>query len=263
MDPRQLERYSRHILLPEFDIAGQERLSRAAVLIVGAGGLGSPAAMYLASSGVGHLILNDDDVVDLGNLQRQILHGAADIGRLKVDSARDRLRTLNPEVRVTAIPRRLDGQGLEREVRGVQLVLDCSDNFPTRHALNAACVRARVPLIWGAAIQLQGQVTTFDHRRADSPCLACLYPDQPETDAGDCAASGVLAPTAGIVGCIMAAEALKLLVGIGDTLCGRVLLLDIAAMEPRQIRLQRDPGCAVCGRAASAHGSPAVSGGRL
>jgi adenylyltransferase/sulfurtransferase len=164
---------------------------------------------------------------------------------------------------VTALDKRLDGKELEREARGAQVVLDCSDNFPTRYALNAACVRARVPLVWGAAIRMQGQITTFDHRRTDSPCLACFYPDQPEADGGGCAASGVLAPAAGIVGCMMAAEALKLVVGFGDTLCGRVLLLDIAAMQPRHVRLTRDPACPVCGPQAGTCGSSAVSGNRL
>jgi molybdopterin/thiamine biosynthesis adenylyltransferase len=248
MDHRQLERYSRHLLLPEIDVAGQDRLLGAAVWIVGAGGLGSPAAMYLASSGVGRIVISDDDVVDLGNLQRQILHDTAGVGLPKVESARRRLRALNPDVEVRALAGRLDARALERDLDGVDVVLDCSDNFATRFDLNAACVRRRRPLVWGAAIRFQGQVTVFDAGRAASPCLACLYPARADAeDGGGCASMGVLAPLTGIIGCVMAAETLKILLGFGDTLCGRLLTLDAARMEWREAQLPRDPACGVCG----------------
>jgi molybdopterin/thiamine biosynthesis adenylyltransferase len=246
VDALKLERYSRHLLLPDIDLPGQERLLRSSAMIIGAGGLGSPAAMYLASSGVAHLVINDDDAVDLGNLQRQILHGTSDIGRPKVVSAADRLRDLNPEVRITTIPKRLDAEALEREIRRVDVVLDCSDNFPTRFDLNAACLRTRVPLVWGAAIGMRAQITTFDPRREHSPCLGCLYPGQGSETDGGCAAQGVFAPITGIVGSAMAAEGLKILLGIGDTLCGRLLVLDALEMAWRQIDLTRDPRCPVC-----------------
>ncbi len=244
MDRDQLQRYSRHILLPQIDLAGQERLLHATALIVGLGGLGSPAAMYLAASGVGRLVLNDHDVVELGNLQRQILHATPDLGRRKTESARDRLGALNPGIDLRMIERRMDAAELAHEVARADVVLDATDNFDARFALNRVCVGRRIPLVWGAVIRMQGQATTFDFRRDNSPCLSCLYPEQVQADADeDCAAGGVLAPVAGIIGSIMAAEALKVLLGTGDTLHGRLLSFDAAGMEWRQSRLSRDPHC--------------------
>lgn len=244
MEREQLERYSRHILLPDIDIAGQERLLASSVLIVGLGGLGSPAAMYLAGSGVGHLLLNDHDVVDLGNLQRQIIHGTPDVGRAKTASARDRLQSLNPDIRVSTLDAPLAADSLARTLGEVDLVLDATDNFPTRFALNAACIATGTPLVWGAAIRLQGHATTFDFRRPDSPCLACLYPEPGQgEDLDSCAERGVFAPVPGIIGCLMAAEALKLLLGLGDTLCGRLVQFNAATMDWRESRLHRDPHC--------------------
>ncbi|MDR2877797.1 MAG: HesA/MoeB/ThiF family protein, partial [Chromatiales bacterium] len=191
MDPAQLERYSRHLLLPEIDFAGQQQLMNSSVLIVGAGGLGSPAAMYLAASGIGHLVLADHDHVDLGNLQRQLLHSTADIGRPKTESGRDRLLAINPEVRVETIAVRLDRETMTKKAAEVSVVLDATDNFETRFALNLACIAAGKPLVLGAAARLQGQLTVFDHRRDDSPCLTCLYPDEEDADTPDCVAGGV------------------------------------------------------------------------
>ncbi len=244
MDREQLQRYSRHILLPQVDIAGQERLLGATALIIGLGGLGSPAAMYLAASGVGHLILNDHDDVELGNLQRQILHSTADLGRRKTESARNKLQALNPGIELTALDRQLPGPELARQVASADVVLDATDNFTARFAVNRTCAAAQTPLVWGAVIRMQGQTSTFDFRRSDSPCLACLYPEQDHGETEDsCAASGVLAPLAGIIGCIMATEALKVLLDLGDTLCGRLALIDAADMTWRQIRLPKDPHC--------------------
>lgn len=244
MDRTRLQRYSRHILLPEIDISGQQRLLDARVLIVGLGGLGSPIAMYLAASGVGHLILNDDDDVELGNLQRQIVHATPDLGRRKTASARDRLASLNPDIRCTTIDRRLTTDELAGQIHDVDLVIDATDNFGTRFNLSDACLAAGKPLVWGAVIRLQGQATVFDYRRPDSPCLACLYPEQAAADSDQsCVEGGVLAPVAGIVGCVMATEALKLLIGLGDTLFRRLLQLDARGMNWRQSRLARDPYC--------------------
>jgi molybdopterin-synthase adenylyltransferase len=214
------------------------------VLVIGLGGLGSPAAMYLAASGVGRLVLSDHDEVELANLQRQVAHSTADLGRRKTASARDRLLALNPGIEVATIAHRLEGAGLAQAIADAGVVLDATDNFGSRFAINRACAAARVPLVWGAAIRLQGQASTFDFRRADSPCLACLYPEQEAVEAADsCAASGVLAPLAGLVGCVMATEALKVLLGLGDTLCGRLVQIDAAAMRWRQSVLPRDPQC--------------------
>lgn len=248
MDHEQLQRYSRHLLLPEIDIEGQRRLLDATVFIVGAGGLGSPAATYLASSGVGHLIIGDHDHVDLGNLQRQILHATPDLGRAKTDSARDRLQAINPGIRISTIPSRLNRIAMEHEAGRADVVLDASDNFDTRFTLNAACLAQRKPLVWGAAIRLQGQISCFDHRRADSPCLNCLYPERDDNLGGEsCAASGVLAPLTGVIGSMMAVVTLKILLGLGDTLCGRLLRFDAARMTWQTSSLQRDPQCASCG----------------
>jgi len=247
MNDQQLLRYSRHILLPEFGVEGQERLLRSNVLILGAGGLGSPAALYLASAGVGSLTLVDGDEVDLTNLQRQILHVTRSVGRAKVESGRDTLAALNPEVEVIARRERLEGPRLEEVVAGVDLVLDCSDNFATRHAVNRACVRLRKPLVSGAAVRFDGQVSVFDLRRPDSPCYGCLFPEDAGAEELRCAVMGVFAPVTGIVGTTQAAEALKVLAGVGEPLVGRLMILDALAMEWRTIRLKKDPGCKVCG----------------
>ncbi len=247
MNDQQLLRYSRHILLPEFGVEGQERLLRAHVLVLGAGGLGSPAALYLASAGVGSLTLVDGDEVDLTNLQRQILHVTGSVGRAKVESGRDTLAALNPEVEVIARRERLEGPRLAELVAGVDLVLDCSDNFATRHAVNRACVSLHKPLVSGAAVRFDGQVSVFDLRRADSPCYGCLFPEDAGAEELRCAVMGVFAPVTGIVGTTQAAEALKVLAGIGEPLVGRLMILDALAMEWRTIRLKKDPGCKVCG----------------
>lgn len=247
MNDDQLLRYSRHILLPEIGFEGQDAIVNSRVLVVGAGGLGSPAAMYLAAAGVGTLVLCDGDTVDLTNLQRQILHSVEGVGRLKVESGRDTLLRLNPEVRIETMALRLEGQALLEQVALADVVLDCSDNFATRHAINRACVHHRKPLVSGAAIRFDGQVSVFDLSQSDSPCYHCLFPEGQEVDEVRCAVMGVFAPLTGIIGATQAAEALKVLVGCGVTLDGRLLLLDGLAMEWRSITLGRDPMCAVCG----------------
>ena len=246
MNDPQLLRYSRHILLPEIGIEGQEALIDSRVLVVGAGGLGSPAAMYLAAAGVGTIVLCDDDEVDLTNLQRQILHTEAAIGRPKVESGKDSLLRLNPMVVVEAVHARLAGEALEAQVQAADVVLDCSDNFATRHAINRACARHRRPLVSGAAIRFDGQVSVFDLRQDDSPCYHCLFPEAQDVEEMRCAVMGVFAPLTGIIGATQAAEALKLIVGCGVSLDGRLLLLDGLAMEWRSISLGRDPDCPVC-----------------
>jgi molybdopterin-synthase adenylyltransferase len=251
MNDEQLLRYSRHILLPEIGIEGQEKLLAARVLVIGAGGLGSPVALYLASAGIGHLILCDDEVVDLTNLQRQIVHRNASIGRKKVDSARDTLSAINPQASVETVAERVDEKRLEALAARADVIVDGSDNFATRHAANRVCVRLRKPLVSGAAVRFDGQVAVFDLRVADSACYACLFPEQGETEEMRCAVMGVFAPLTGIVGSIQAAETLKVLTGAGDTLNGRLLLLDALAMELRTIKLARDPACAVCGAGGS------------
>jgi adenylyltransferase/sulfurtransferase len=246
VNDEQLLRYSRHILLPQLGIEGQERLLAARALVVGAGGLGSPAAMYLASAGIGTLVLADGDAVDLTNLQRQILHRTASVGRPKALSGRDTLAEINPDVDIVALEQRLDGPALEAEVAAADVVLDCSDNFATRHAINRACVKHRRPLVSGAAIRFDGQVSVFDLREAKSPCYNCLFPEGREAEEVRCAVMGVFAPLTGIIGTTQAAEALKLLAGCGESLSGRLLLLDGLAMEWRSIALGKDPGCPVC-----------------
>ncbi len=249
MNDERLLRYSRHILLDGFDIAGQERLIQARVLIVGAGGLGCAAAMYLAASGVGTLIIADDDVVDISNLQRQIGHSTADIGRAKVNSLADRLRALNPNVNVVPLHARLLGSALRETVGSVDTVLDCSDNFMTRHAINRACVAQQKPLVSGAAIRFEGQVVVFN-QAADSPCYACLYGEQPEEDDTlSCSELGVLAPLVGVVGSLQTAEALRLLVGFGKKESKKdccLHVIDLRCMEWRSITLKKDPQCTVC-----------------
>jgi adenylyltransferase/sulfurtransferase len=246
MTDDQLLRYSRHILLPELGIEGQDRVVAAHALIVGAGGLGSPAALYLASAGVGRITLADGDAVDLTNLQRQILHGTPSIGRPKAVSGREALRRLNPEVQVVACEQRLEGEALDAAVAQSDVVLDCSDNFATRHAVNRACVRHRRPLVSGAAVRFDGQISVFDLRSDASPCYACLFPEDAEPEEVRCAVMGVFAPLTGIVGSVQAAEALKLVAGIGEALVGRLVLLDALRMEWRTVGMRRDPACAVC-----------------
>lgn len=246
MNDNQLLRYSRHILLPEIGVEGQEALLAARVLVLGAGGLGSPAAMYLAGAGIGTLVLCDNDRVDLTNLQRQILHTAESVGDLKVESGKRTLHRLNPEARVETLALRLEGEVLDEQVALADVVLDCSDNFATRHAVNRACVRYRKPLVSGAAIRFDGQVSVFD-LRGDGPCYHCLFPEGEDVEEVRCAVMGVFAPLTGIVGATQAAEALKLIIGCGRPLSGRLLLLDGLAMEWRSIGIVRDPGCTVCG----------------
>ena len=242
----QILRYSRHILLPEVGIEGQEKLLGAHALVVGAGGLGSPAAMYLASGGVGHITLADGDSVDLTNLQRQILHTTASVGRAKAYSGKDTLTQLNPEIEIAAVSERLEGKRLADIIAGVDVVLDCCDNFATRHAVNRACVEHRKPLVSGAAVRFDGQVSVYDLRRKDAPCYNCLFPEDTEAEETRCAVMGVFAPLTGIIGTVQAAEALKLLCGAGETLNGRLLLLDGLRMEWRSIKLSKDPACKVC-----------------
>ena len=246
MNDEQLLRYSRHILLPQIGIEGQAKLLAARALVIGAGGLGSPIALYLASAGVGTLTLCDDETVDLTNLQRQIVHRTEAVGRKKVDSARATLGAINPEVQVVGLAERVDQARIETLARDHDVVIDGSDNFATRHAVNRACVKLRKPLVSGAAVRFDGQVAVFDLRVADSPCYACLFPEDGESEDVRCAVMGVFAPLTGIVGSIQAAEALKLLAGAGETLAGRLLLLDALSMQVRTIRLARDSGCSVC-----------------
>jgi len=246
LSDEQLLRYSRHILLPELGIEGQQKLLAAHVLVVGAGGLGSPASLYLAASGVGCITLCDHDKVDLTNLQRQIVHQTDSIGIQKVDSARRTLQRINPEVRVVALAERVQGARLEELVQRADLVVDATDNFATRHEINRACVRFRRPLVSGAAVRFDGQVTVFDLRRDGSPCYNCLFPEGADAEEMRCAVMGVFAPLVGIIGSIQAAEALKLIVGMGEPLHARLLLLDALTMHTRSVKLSRDPGCAVC-----------------
>jgi adenylyltransferase/sulfurtransferase len=246
MDDSQLLRYSRHILLPEIGIESQQSFLDAHVLILGAGGLGSPAAMFLAASGVGTITLCDDDQVDLTNLQRQLAHRTASIGVAKVESAQQTLHAINPEVHVRKVQERADEARLTTLVAEADIVLDCSDNFPTRYALNRVCAAARKPLVSGAATRFDGQVSVFDFRRPASPCYNCLYPEDSEAEETRCAVMGVFAPLVGIVGSMQAAEALKLLAGIDGTLHGRLLTLDALTMQPRVLKLARDPQCSVC-----------------
>lgn len=247
MDDSQLLRYSRHILLPEIGIEGQQAFVDASVLILGAGGLGSPAAMFLATSGVGTITLCDDDTVDLTNLQRQLAHRTDSIGTAKVESARQTLNAINPEIRVLSLQERASESRLGELVSEVDIVLDCSDNFPTRYALNRVCAASGTPLVSGAATRFEGQVSVFDFRRPGSPCYNCLYPEDTEAEETRCAVMGVFAPLVGIIGSIQAAEALKLLARIDSTLHGRLLTLDALTMQPRVMKLARDPHCAVCG----------------
>jgi molybdopterin/thiamine biosynthesis adenylyltransferase len=246
MNDNQLLRYSRHILLDEIGIEGQARLLASHALVIGAGGLGSPAALYLASSGVGRITLVDDDVVDLTNLQRQIMHATARVGQPKAESGRQALIELNPEIDVVALRERAGPARLLELARSASVVLDCSDNFATRHAVNRACVAAGVPLVAGAVIRFDGQISVFDPRAPGSPCYACLFPEDGKFEDVACSTMGVFAPLVGVIGAMQAAEAMKLLVGIGQSLAGRLLLLDGRAMEWTSIGVARNPACPVC-----------------
>ncbi|MCV4285928.1 molybdopterin-synthase adenylyltransferase MoeB [Pseudomonas capsici] len=245
---QELLRYSRQILLQHVDIEGQIRLKSSRALIVGLGGLGSPVALYLAAAGVGELHLADFDSVDLTNLQRQVIHDSQSIGQAKVDSAMARLTAINPEVTLVAHRTALDADSLNAAVQGVDLVLDCSDNFSTREAVNAACVAVGKPLVSGAAIRLEGQLSVFDPRRAESPCYHCLYGRGSEAEL-TCSEAGVIGPLVGLVGSLQALEALKLLAGFGEPLVGRLLLIDALSTRFRELKVRRDPACGVCGAA--------------
>jgi len=247
----QLLRYSRHILLDALGIEGQQRILDSHAVLIGVGGLGSPAALYLASAGIGRLTLVDDDTVDLTNLQRQILHTEARVGMAKTESGKIGLAALNPTVDVQILQKRLAGEALSQLIASADIVLDCCDNFATRHAINRACVHHRKPLVSGAAIRFDGQVSVYDLRRDDAPCYHCLFPEGDEAEEVRCAVMGVFAPLTGIVGSMQAAEALKLASGIGESLTGRLLLLDALAMSWRSVKFSRDPDCAVCRRDAA------------
>src|SRR5215471_18745011 len=254
MDDTQLLRYSRHILLDEIGVEGQRRLLAARALIVGAGGLGSPAALYLGSAGVGRITLVDHDRVDLTNLQRQIAHSLARVGVPKAESAARAIAAINPEVRVDAQVRLADDESLDGWVSGADVVLDCSDNFKTRQAVNAACVRHRVPLVAGAAIRFDGQISVYDTRDPSCPCYACVFPPDAAFDEVACATLGVFAPLVGLIGTMQAAEALKLLAGITPSLAGRLQMVDARSMQWSEMRLARQPDCPVCGTARAAVG---------
>lgn len=247
MNDEQLLRYSRHILLPEIGVDGQERLRASRMLVVGAGGLGCPSALYLAASGVGHLVVADADRVDLTNLQRQILYRQDSVGTRKVEAAHAALSATNPEIDVVPLALRLEGEVLDEQVAAADVVLDCSDNFATRHAVNRACVRHAKPLVSGAAIRFDGQVSVFDLRDPGAPCYACLFPEDGEIEEVQCAVMGVFAPLTGAIGALQAAEAIKLITGAGEPLSTKLLMLDAARGEFRTVRLKKDPDCAVCG----------------
>jgi molybdopterin/thiamine biosynthesis adenylyltransferase len=245
VNDEQLLRYSRHILLPEIGIEGQERLRGASALVVGAGGLGCPAALYLATSGIGRLTLADPDKVDLTNLQRQILYRTESVGKVKVEAARDALSAINPDVQVSVLQKKLLGAELDALVQKADVVLDCSDNFATRHAVNRACVRHRKPLVAAAAIRFDGQLMVFDLRKKDSPCYACLFPEDGEVEEVQCSVMGVLAPLTGMLGALQAMEAVKLVSGAGAPLEGLVNF-DARDAQWRASRTRRDPQCRTC-----------------
>jgi len=249
MNDEQLLRYSRQIMLPQLDVLGQQKLLDATVLVMGLGGLGSPVAMYLAAAGVGHLILVDFDEVDTSNLQRQIIHFESRIGQSKVASAKQTLQAINSEIKITTIAEKLSPQRLNDYIKTVDCVVDGTDNFEARFAINAACVEFQIPLVSGAAIRFEGQVSVFTNK-LNTPCYQCLYPDTGEELEQTCSENGILAPVVGIIGSIQATEVLKLLAGIGKTLQSRLLLLDAYTMEWRTIKLKQDPHCSICGTAA-------------
>ena len=246
MKDEQLLRFSRQIMLPTMDVAGQQELVDATVLIVGMGGLGCPAAMYLSAAGVGHLVIADDDTVEITNLQRQIAHEQSTLGESKVSSAEATLKGLNPDVRITQIKNRLEGDLLEQAVVSADVVVDASDNFNTRFAVNQSCLKNKKPLVSGAAIRMEGQVAVFDSENPESPCYQCLYSECDDDDAS-CSQNGVMAPLVGIIGSVQAMETIKLITGIGNSLVGRLLLLDATAMQWREMKLPRDPSCPACG----------------
>ena len=246
MNDDQLLRYARHILLDELGIEGQEKLLAAKVLVVGAGGLGSPTAMYLASAGIGHIILADHDTVEISNLQRQILHTTDRLGHFKAESGRQTMLALDPSIKVETRTLRMDQTSLDEEIRSVDLVVDCTDNFATRHAINRGCVMHQKPLVSGAAIRFEGQISVFDPRLPDAPCYHCLFPEAEDVEPVSCATTGVFAPLVGIIGSMQAAEAIKVLAGIGTPLAGRLLILDALDMQWHSVRIRRDPGCGVC-----------------
>ena len=246
MKDEQLLRFSRQIMLPTMDVAGQQELVDATVLIVGMGGLGCPAAMYLSAAGVGHLVIADDDTVEITNLQRQIAHEQSNLGESKVSSAEATLKGLNPDVRITQIKNRLEGDLLEQAVVSADVVVDASDNFNTRFAVNQSCLKNKKPLVSGAAIRMEGQIAVFDSGNPESPCYQCLYSECDDDDAS-CSQNGVMAPLVGIIGSVQAMETIKLITGIGNSLVGRLLLLDAATMQWREMKLPRDPSCPACG----------------
>lgn len=247
MNDEQLLRYSRHILLDALGVEGQQKILDAHALVIGAGGLGCPAALYLTSAGIGKLTLVDNDTVDLTNLQRQILHTVERVGQPKVASARTALAQINPEVNMLALQERADDARLAELIAQADIVLDCTDNFATRHAINRACVALKKPLVSGAAVRFDGQVSVYDLRHAANPCYHCLFPEGEDADEVRCATMGVFAPITGIVGAMQAAEALKVVAGIGEALVGRLLLLDALSMEWRTVKFGKDAECAVCG----------------
>jgi len=247
MNDDQLLRYSRHILLPQCDITGQEKLLSSHALIIGLGGLGSPVALYLAASGVGELTFIDFDTVEVSNLQRQIAHQTIDCGTSKVESAKQSALALNPDIKINAIDKKLDESELQQLIRKADIVLDCTDNFSTRFMINQCCVNTATPLVSGAAIRMDGQVSVFNQHKS-SPCYQCLYKDNGDNENNEerCSENGILAPVVGIIGCIQATETIKVLTGIGNTLDSRVLILDASTMEWRNIKLKKDPACSVC-----------------
>ena len=247
MNDDQLLRYSRHILVDEIGIEAQQRFLDAHAIVIGAGGLGSPAAMYLAGAGGGEITLVDADSVDLTNLQRQILHVTASVGTPKVDSARDALTALNPGVKINTVAIRVGADWLNTHVPCATVVLDCTDNFATRHAINAACFANGIPLVSGAALRFDGQISTFDFRSAESPCYACVFPPDDAFEEVACSTMGVFSPTVGIIGTMQAAEALRVIGGFGTTLAGRLMMLDSLRMEWNTMRITRQATCPVCG----------------
>jgi molybdopterin/thiamine biosynthesis adenylyltransferase len=250
MQDEQLLRYSRHILLNELGVAGQERLLSARVLVVGAGGLGSPVALYLGSAGVGHITVVDHDTVDATNLQRQVAHTLARIGQFKAKSIQAAIAAINPDVQVTPVLQRADAALLDALLPQADVVLDCTDNFATRHAINRACVQHRKPLVSGSAMRMDGQISVYDARMPQSPCYACVFPESTQAEEMRCATMGVFAPLVGVIGAMQATEALKLLCGIGSSLAGRLLMLDSRSMEFTSIHIPRQAECPVCGTAA-------------
>lgn len=251
MNDEDLLRYARHILLNDFGIEGQESLLASRALVVGVGGLGSPVAMYLASAGVGTLILADHDTVEISNLQRQIIHTTERLGMLKAESGKQAIHALNPSTKVETLLTRMDDESLGQTIAQVDIVIDCTDNFATRHAINRACVKHRVPLVSGAAVRFDGQISVFDSRDPASPCYHCLFPEAQDVETVNCATTGVFAPLVGIIGTIQAAETIKVLSGTGNSLVGRLLILDALDMRWHSVKVRRDPGCSVCGTAKS------------